>query len=87
MASAHVLIAEDDRVVLATTEALLRNCGYTVSIARDGKEAIQARCEPKGRVARARDARTGPPTAPTACHERPPAASAGKHLSALTHAA
>lgn len=37
----HILIVEDDLVLLKTMEALLSVRGYLISLARNGKEAIE----------------------------------------------
>ncbi len=44
MPKARVLIADDDRLVLATLANGLRNAGYTILEASDGKEAVRL-CE------------------------------------------
>jgi len=48
-AAGHLLIADDEPIVLETADALLRHCGYTTALARDGHEAVaRFRDDPKG---------------------------------------
>lgn len=37
----HVLLVEDDAVTLKSVQQLLRNCGYAVTTAQNGRDAIQ----------------------------------------------
>lgn len=39
-AAGHLLIADDEPIVLETADALLRHCGYRTTLARDGQEAV-----------------------------------------------
>ncbi len=39
-AAGHLLIADDEPIVLETADALLRHCGYRTTLARDGHEAV-----------------------------------------------
>lgn len=44
----HILLVEDDELTLKVTEGLLRHCNYQVSLARNGRQALEALQSPEG---------------------------------------
>lgn len=44
----HILLVEDDELTLKVTEGLLRHCDYQVSLARNGRQALEALQSPEG---------------------------------------
>jgi len=48
-AGATILVADDEPIILATTDAVLRHHGYTTALAADGAEALRLfRTNPDG---------------------------------------
>lgn len=45
----HILLVEDDELTLKVTEGLLRHCDYQVTLARNGRQALEALQSPEGR--------------------------------------
>ncbi|KAL0056248.1 hypothetical protein WJX82_009232 [Trebouxia sp. C0006] len=44
----HILLVEDDELTLKVTEGLLRHCDYQVTLARNGRQALEALQSPEG---------------------------------------